>query len=260
MIHPTAIIDELAIISKGVKIGPFSIIGPQVLLEENVEIKSHVVIEGDTIIGKNTVIYPFSSIGQPPQILKPVGNNSKVIIGDFNTIREYVTIQAGSESAGGITSIGNRCLFMVGAHVGHDCKIGNNVILANYSSIGGHVEIGDYSIIGGLAGVHQYVRIGAHAMVGGVSAVVRDVIPFGLASNDRANLEGINLTGIKRRGFDREEALDAVKAIKEIFDNEGVLVDRIKTVAQKYKNNSIVAQIIQFLVQDSSRAFCGIKK
>jgi UDP-N-acetylglucosamine acyltransferase len=259
-IHDTSIISSSAVIGRDVKIGPFCIIGDEVILEEGVELKSHVVIEARTTIGSNTVIYPFASIGQPPQILKYEGERSKTIIGSNNTIREYVTIQAGSKDGGMLTSVGDNCLFMVGAHVAHDCILGNNIILANYVSLAGHVEVGDYVVIGGLSAVHQYARIGKHAMIGGMSALARDLIPFGVATNERAYLEGLNLIGMKRRGFDRQESLDAIKAIDEIFIGEGVLSDRIMNLSDKYKNNSIVEEIIEFLQYDSSRSFCAPKK
>lgn len=259
-IHPTSIIHPRTSLGLGVNIGPFCIVGPDVKLGDNVELKSHIVIEGITTIGDNTIIYPFASLGQAPQILKYEGEKSEVIIGKNNIIREYVTIQAGSKGGGMVTMLGDNCLLMVGAHIGHDCKIGNNVVLANYASIAGHVEVGDYTIIGGLAAVHQYVRIGPHAMIGGVSALVRDLIPFVLASGDRAALEGINLVGLKRRGFDSQESLDAIKAVDEIFKDNGILVEKIEEVLKKYQNNSIVKQIVLFLKQDTSRAFCGFRK
>lgn len=259
-IHTTSIISPSASIGKNVKIGPFCVVGSDVILENDIELKSHVVIEGITTIGSGTVIYPFASLGQSPQILKYEGERSTVVIGQNNVIREYVTIQAGSKDGGMVTKIGNNCLLMVGTHVGHDCKVGNNVIFANYASLAGHVEVGDYTIIGGLAAVHQYVRVGEHAMIGGVSAVVRDVIPFGLVSNDRATLGGINLIGMKRRGFDKQEILEASKAVDEIFIDEGIFMDRVDKVLNKYKGNSIVEQIVEFLRKDSSRAFCAPKK
>lgn len=259
-IHPTAIIDPKAMIGQNVKIGPFCIIGPDVVLGDNTELKSHVVIEGKTTIGCNNVIYPFASIGQPPQIIKYEGENSEVIIGDNNIIREYVTVQAGSKGGGMVTSVGNHCLFMVGVHIGHDCIINNNVIFANYVSLGGHVKVGDYAIIGGLSAVQQFVRIGEHSMVGGLSGVARDLIPFGLASNERAFLDGINLVGMKRRGFNQQQTLDAVKAVDEIFIGDGIFANRIESVLQKYKGNSIVEQIIDFLKQDNNRAFCQPKQ
>jgi len=260
VIHTTAIVSHSASIGQNVKIGPFCLVGPDVILGDGVELKSHVVIEGKTTIGDDTVIYPFASIGQPPQILKYEGEKSETIIGNNNTIREYVTIQAGSRDGGMLTSVGDNCLFMVGAHVAHDCKLGNNIILANYVSLAGHVEVDDYVVIGGLSAIHQYVRIGTHAMIGGLSALVRDLIPFGLASSDRASLEGLNLVGMKRRGFNQQDTLDSVKAIDEIFIGEGTFADRISKISNKYKDNSIVKEIIQFLKEDNSRAFCTPKK
>jgi len=260
VIHATAIVSHSASIGQNVKIGPFCLVGPDVILGDGVELKSHVVIEGKTTIGDDTVIYPFASIGQPPQILKYEGEKSETIIGNNNTIREYVTIQAGSRDGGMLTSVGDNCLFMVGAHVAHDCKLGNNIILANYVSLAGHVEVDDYVVIGGLSAIHQYVRIGTHAMIGGLSALVRDLIPFGLASSDRASLEGLNLVGMKRRGFNQQDTLDSVKAIDEIFIGEGTFADRISKISNKYKDNSIVKEIIQFLKEDNSRAFCTPKK
>ncbi len=255
-IHATAIVDPQAIIGRDVKIGPFCIVGPEVILGDNTELKSHVVIEGKTRIGNNNTIYPFASIGQPPQIIKYEGEKSEVVIGNDNIIREYVTIQAGSKGGGMVTTIGNNGLFMVGVHIGHDCRVGNNVIFANYVSLGGHVIVGDYAIIGGLSAVLQFVRIGEHSMIGGISAVVRDLIPFGLASSERAALEGINLVGMKRRGFDQQETLEATRAVEEIFVGEGIFADRIHLVSKKYKGNSIVAQIVEFLQQDTTKAFC----
>lgn len=259
-IHPTSIIAESAKLGKNVKVGPYCIIGPEVVLHDNVELKSHVVIEGITEIGESTVIYPFASIGQPPQILKYNNERSNTIIGSNNTIREYVTVQAGSQGGGMITSIGNNNLFMVGVHIGHDCKIGNNVVFANYVSLAGHIEVEDYVIIGGLSAVHQYARIGKHSMIGGLSPVGTDVIPFGLASGKRAVLEGLNLVGMNRKGFDKAESLNALKIVQEIFLGEGNFTDRIKQAQEKYKNNSIVMQIIDFLEQGSNRSFCSFEK
>ncbi|WP_410525920.1 acyl-ACP--UDP-N-acetylglucosamine O-acyltransferase [Rickettsia endosymbiont of Lasioglossum villosulum] len=258
--HPTSIIAEGAKLGKNVKVGPYCIIGPEVILHDNVELKSHVVIEGITEIGESTVIYPFASIGQPPQILKYNNELSNTIIGSNNIIREYVTVQAGSQGGGMITSIGNNNLFMVGVHIGHDCKIGNNVVFANYVSLAGHIEVEDYVIIGGLSAVHQYARIGKYAMIGGLSPVGADVIPFGLASGKRAVLEGLNLIGMNRKEFDKAESLNALKIVQEIFLGEGNFADRIKQAQEKYKNNSIVMQIIDFLEQGSNRSFCSFEK
>ncbi|WP_316354785.1 acyl-ACP--UDP-N-acetylglucosamine O-acyltransferase [Candidatus Trichorickettsia mobilis] len=256
MIHQSAIIHPTASIGQNVKIGAFCLIGSDVLLGDNVELKSHVIIEGKTTIGNNTVIYPFASIGHAPQDLKYQGESSEIIIGQNNIIREYVTIQPGTKGGGMITMIGDHNLFMVGVHIAHDCKIGSNVILANYVSLAGHVQVYDYAIIGGLSAVLQYVRIGQHAMIGGMSAIDKDIIPFGLAKNERAVLEGLNLVGMKRRGFDKQETLDSVKAIEELFADHGIFADRVNQISQSYKGNTIVEQIINFIRQDNMRAFC----
>jgi UDP-N-acetylglucosamine acyltransferase len=259
-IHASSIVSPSASIGDGVKIGPFCTVGPDVILEDNVELKSHVVIEGRTKIGAGTVIYPFASIGQPPQILKYKGEKSEVSIGKNNTIREYVTIQAGSADGGMLTKIGDGSLFMVGVHIGHDCMVGNNVVFANYVSLAGHVTVDDFAVIGGLAAVHQYVRIGAYSMIGGLSAVVRDLIPFGMASSDRAHLEGINLIGMKRRNFSSADITNTKKAVEMLFADSGLMVDRIQKVSKEFSGNKAVEQILNFMHQDSTRSFCQFKR
>lgn len=259
-IHPSAIISPSAKIGHNVKIGPYCIVGETVVLDDNVELQSHVVVEGDTFVGEGTKIFPFASIGQYPQILKYNGEKGKVIIGKRNRIREYVTIQAGSVDGGLITKLGDNNLLMVGVHIAHDCIVGNHTVLANYVSLAGHVEVGDFAVIGGLSAVHQFTRVGAYSMVGGVSGLVRDLIPFGTAHSDRAHLEGVNLTGMKRRGFDNETALDSKKAVDELFSGEGLIADRIARVKKEYAGNKIVEQIVEFMSKDTARHFCGPKK
>lgn len=262
MIHQSSIISSKAQIGNNVKIGPYCTISDDVVLGNDVELKSHVVIEGKTSIGDGTIIYPFASIGQPPQVVKYSGEKSKVIIGKNNKIREYVTIQSGTLDGGMLTSMGDNCLLMVGVHIAHDCRVGNNVIFANYVSLAGHVSVGDFAIIGGLSAVQQFCRIGEHAMIGGVSAVVKDLIPFGLAVSDRAHLEGLNLVGMNRRGFDKAKSLEASKIIKEIFSNNigDVFNDKIQQAQRDYKDNEIIQQIILFLQEDKNKSFCGLKK
>lgn len=259
-IHPSAIVSESAKIGKNVKIGPFSIVGQDVILEDNVELKSHVVIEGRTKVGEGTVIYPFASIGQIPQILKYDGDNAEVVIGKYNRIREYVTIQSGINSFGGVTRIGDNNLLMVGVHIAHDCILGDNIVIANYASLAGHVEVGDYVVIGGLAAVHQFTRIGAHSMIGGLSGLARDLIPFGTAVSDRAYLDGVNLVGMKRHGFENSEALAAKKAVDALFSSDDVMGVRIAKIKEEFGNNKIVAQVLDFITKDSNRSFCAPKK
>ena len=243
MIHKSAIVSKSAKIGTNVRIGPFCIIGDKVVIGNNVEIKSHVVIEGRVTIGEGTIIYPFASLSYP-QTLKYQGEDSEIIIGKNNTIREYVTIQHGTQDGSMCTIIGDNCLFMVGVHIAHNCTVGNNVIFANYVSLAGHVEVGDFAIIGGLSAVQQFVRVGPHTMIGGVSAVVRDLVPYGLATSDRAHLEGLNLVGMNRRGFDKKQSLEATKVIKEIFDekSKNVFTKRIEIAKENYPQNKIVQE------------------
>lgn len=260
MIHPNAIVSPRAVIGKNVKIGPYCVIGDKVIIADNVELKSHVVMEGRVAIGEGTVVYPFASFCYP-QTLKYKGEDSKIIIGKNNTIREYVTIQHGTKEGSMVTQIGDNCLFMVGVHIAHNCIIGNNCIFANYVSLAGHVQVDDFATIGGLAAVQQFVRIGAHTMVGGLSAVVRDLIPYGLATSDRAHLEGLNLVGMNRRGFNKEQSIEASKVIREIFDETSgeVFNSRIKNAKAKYPDNRILQEITDFLLTDKNRSFCGFK-
>lgn len=259
MIHKSAIISDKAKIGKNVKIGPFCVIGDDVSIGDETELKSHVVIDGITTIGKNNVIFPFASIGHRPQDLKYKGEKSKVIIGDNNAIREYVTIQPGTQDDRMETRVGSNNLLMVGVHIAHDCIVGNNVIMANYVSLGGHVTVGDYAILGGLSGVLQRVKIGKHAVLGGLSGLMNDLIPYGLASSERATLEGVNLVGMNRRGIDNKDALDAKNAVTEIFQTSSVLANNIQIVKNKYKDNQIVQDIINFLADQAKNGFCKFK-
>ena len=205
MIHKTAIVDPKAKISANVNIGPYSIIGPNVEIGEDTDINSHVSIAGYTKIGKKNKIYPFASIGNNPQDLKYKGEKSSLEIGSGNTIREYVSINPGTDGGGGLTKIGNNCLFMVSSHVAHDCVIGDNVVAVNNVAIGGHVQIDDNAIIGGNSAIHQYIRIGKFAMIGGICAVIRDVIPYGLVHGNRSVLQGINLIGLRRNNISNQD-------------------------------------------------------
>ena len=258
MIHITAIVGANVKLGKNVEIGPYCIIGDGAVIGDNVHFRSHVVTEGRVTIGEGTKIYPFASLSYP-QTLKYNGEDSEIIIGKHNTIREYVTIQHGTSEGTMATIIGDNCLFMVGVHIAHNCVVGNNVIFANYVSLAGHVEVGDFAIIGGLSAVQQFCRIGPHTMIGGVSAVVRDLIPYGLATSDRAHLEGLNLVGMNRRGFDKAQSIEASKVIKEIFsdDSEHVFNQRIELAKGKYPENKVIQEIVEFLQSDKSRTFCG---
>ena len=258
-IHHSAIVDKKAVIDSSVIIGPYCIIGPNVKIQKNTILKSNVIIEGYTEIGKNCSIYPFAVLGNPPQDLKYKGEMSKLIIGNNNVIREHATMNPGTEGGGLVTKIGNNCLIMIGAHIAHDCLLGNNIILANNASLAGHVQVDDFAILGGLSGVHQFVRIGSHAMVGGLSALESDVIPYGSVIGNRAYLSGLNIIGLKRRGFTREVIHDLRKAYRLLFAPEGTIQERIKDVSDEFKNNEPVMDIVKFIEGSASRAICQPK-
>ncbi len=255
-IHPTAIIDPNAEIGAGVKVGPYSIVGAGVKLGDGVELMSHVVVAGTTSVGAGTRIFPFSSIGHQPQDLKFKGEASSLEIGERNVIREHVTMNPGTEGGGLLTRTGNDCLFMVGAHVAHDCRIGNNVILVNNATMAGHVTVEDWAIVGGLSAVHQFVRIGKHAMIGGMSGVEHDVIPYGTVTGNRAKLEGLNIVGLKRRGFSRDMIHEIRKAYRMIFAEEGTMAERLQDVIEDFSENEPVMEIVNFIQSDSSRRIC----
>jgi UDP-N-acetylglucosamine acyltransferase len=255
-VHPTAIVEPGAILGTGVRIGPFCVVGPDVTLGDGVELVSHVAVAGVTTIGEGAKIWPFASIGHQPQDLKFRGERTELIIGARNMIREHVTMNPGTEGGGGVTRIGDGGLYMVGVHVGHDCKIGNNVVLANNATLAGHVQVGDQVIIGGLSAVHQFCRIGRGAMVGGVTGVERDVIPYGSVLGARAYLGGLNLIGLKRRNVPREVIHCVRAAFREIFHGEGSLAVRAAAAGEKYADNPVVREIADFIAADSSRSFC----
>lgn len=252
-IHPSAIVDPLATLADSVHVGPFCSIGPNVVLEANVHLHSHVVIDGRTKIGEGSEIFPFASIGMAPQDLKYRGEESFLEIGKRNKIREYVTMNPGTEGGGLLTRVGDDCLFMVGAHVAHDCLVGNNVILANNATLAGHVTVGDFAIIGGLSAVHQFVRIGPHTMIGGMSGVENDVIPYGSVMGDRASLCGLNVVGLKRRGFDKETIHRMRSAYRMLFADEGTIKERVADVAEIFGTDEAVKQIVDFVQAQSSR-------
>lgn len=256
-IHPTAIIGANVKLADGVTVGPYCVVDGDVSIGEGTKLVSHVSISGNTTIGKNCQIFPFSSLGHPPQDLKFKGEKSTLIIGDNCTIREHVTMNPGTEGGAMNTTVGNNCLFMVGAHVAHDCQVGNNVILANNATIAGHVEVGSHAIIGGLAAVHQFVRIGSHAIIGGMSGVEHDVIPYGSVLGERANLAGLNLVGMKRRGFDRDTIHALRNAYKLIFEeNRGTLAERASEAKQSYGAVGEVMEILSFMSDKGSRSLC----
>ena len=256
MINNSSVIDKKAKISKNVKIGPFCFVGPNVELAENVELVSNVHIEGNTKIGKGTRIFPFACIGTQPQDLKFKGEKNYLFIGENNLIREYVTINPGTEGGGSKTIIGNNCLFMISSHIAHDCKIGNNVIIANNVPLGGHVTIEDSVVIGGNSAVQQFTRIGRLAMIGGMTGVLKDVIPFGLSIGNRNFLQGINLIGLRRHKYENQKIMGLDKAYKEIFSSKNLHENLIK-INGEYKDNELVVEVIKFIEQDKKRPICS---
>ena len=255
MIHSSSVISKKAKIGNNVKIGPFCNIGDFVQLSDNVELISNVHIEGNTKIGKGTKIFPFACIGTAPQDLKYNNEPNILLIGERNTIREYVTINPGTAGGGGQTIIGNDCLFMISSHVAHDCNVGNNVIIANNVPLGGHVTIEDSVVIGGNSAVQQFTRIGRLAMIGGMTGVLKDVIPFGLSIGNRNYLQGLNLIGLRRKNYENKKIMDLDKAYKELFSSKK-LHENLSKINDQFKDNELVEEVINFIARDKKRPIC----
>lgn len=259
-IHSTAIIEDGAKIGQNVEIGAFCFVGRDVTLADGVSLRSHVHIEGLTTVGEGTRIFPFASIGTPPQDLKYAGEKSTLIIGKNNVIREHVTMNPGTQHGAMETIVGDNCLFMMASHVAHDCVVGNNVIMANNATLAGHVVVGDFAVLGGLSAVHQFVRIGAHAIIGGMSGVENDVIPYGRVKGDRAFLAGLNLVGLERRGFSKDEVRTLQRAFNQLFGDEGTLDQRIDMVSSDFAEDDLVMSIVQFAREKTRFPLCQPRK
>ena len=255
MIHSSSVVDKKAKIGNNVKVGPFCYIGPNVELQQDVELISNVHIEGNTKIGKGTKIFPFASIGTMPQDLKFKGESNSVLIGENNMIREYVTINPGTEGGGGKTIVGNNCLFMISSHIAHDCKVGNNVVIANNVPLGGHVTLEDSVVIGGNSAVQQFTRIGRLAMIGGMTGVLKDVIPFGLSFGNRNYLQGINLIGLRRKKYENKKILELDNAYKKIFSSEK-FHENLAKINGEFKDNDLIREVIDFIAKDKKRPIC----
>ncbi len=256
-IHPTAIIAPSVKLAADVSVGPYCVLDGEVSIGEGTQLVSHVVIGGHTAIGKNNRIFPFASLGHAPQDLKFKGEESRLTIGNNNVIREYVTMNPGTEGGGLLTSVGDHCLFMVSTHVAHDCRVGDHVIMANNATLGGHVHVGDHAILGGMSAVHQFVRIGPYAIIGGMSGVEHDVIPYGSVMGERANLAGLNLVGLKRGGFDRDTIHALRNAYKMLFEEEsGTLAERVENVRREYGSVPEVTHMLTFMDDKGSRSLC----
>ena len=258
MIHDTAIIGKDVKIDEDVNIGPFVIIEGNVTIGRGTKIYPSSYISGNTVIGNDNIIHSFCSIGSIPQDLKYHGEQSFLKIGNSNTFREHSTVNIGTESGGLNTTIGSNSLFMTGSHIAHDCIVGNNVIMANQATLGGHVNIEDNAVIGGLSAIHQFCRIGELSMIGGMSAVENDVFPFSLAIGNRAKINGLNLIGLKRAGYDKADINDLNRAVKDIFSSSESIQQRINSI--EGKNNPLINKIIDFIKADSSRGLCRYEK
>jgi len=255
-IHPTALVASGAELGADVEIGPFCTVGPKVRLGDGVRLISHVVIDGATSIGGATTVYPFALLGAPPQHLAHKGEDTRLEIGERNTIREHVTMHTGTVGGGGLTKVGSDSLYMVGSHVAHDCMVGDKVTFANNATVGGHVQIGDFVFMGGLCAVHQFTRIGRYAFVGGGGVVTKDVIPYGSVWGNHAHLEGLNLVGLKRRGFSRE-AINALRAAYRLmFADEGTFQERLDDVVEIHAGNAEVMEIVDFIRAEANRPLC----
>jgi len=255
MIHQTATIDSKAKLHSNVKVGPYSVIGANVEIDENTEIQSHVSVVGNTKIGKNNKVYPFASIGNDPQDLKFQGEETKLEIGSNNKIREYVTINPGTNGGGGLTKVGNNCLFMVSSHIAHDCYVGDNVILANNVPLGGHAHIENDVIIGGNSAVQQFTRVGRSAMIGGMCGVVRDIIPYAIVHGNRSILQGLNLIGLRRKNIPNRDIKILSDAYKEIFKNEN-LTENLNNLSNELRQHELVSEIVGFIEKDKKRPIC----
>lgn len=255
-IHPTALVDPKADVAPNAKVGPYCVVGPNVVLGEGVVLHSHVVVEGRTSVGARTEIYPFASIGHQPQDLKYKGEPSTLEIGTDNLIREHVTMNPGTEGGGMVTRVGNHCAFLTASHVGHDSIVGNHVVFSNNVMLAGHCKIDDYVIFGGGAALHQFGRVGKHAFIGGMSAVENDVIPYGLVIGNRAHLVGLNLVGLRRRGFTRDQMQSMREAYNLLFAEGGTLRDRVEAVAGRFAGKPEVMEIVDFIRAEADRAIC----
>ncbi|HSZ50758.1 MAG TPA: acyl-ACP--UDP-N-acetylglucosamine O-acyltransferase [Caulobacteraceae bacterium] len=259
-IHATAIVDRAANLGPDVEIGPYCIVGAGVTVGARTRLQSHVVLEGDTRVGEDCVLHPFVNLGGPPQSKGYRGEPTRLVLGDRNVLREHVTMHRGTANGRGVTSIGSDGFFMAGVHIGHDCVVGEQVTMANTATLGGHVVVEDFVGIGGLAAAHQFTRIGRHAFVGGMAGVNNDVIPFGNVWGNHAHLEGLNLVGLKRRGFPREVINTLRGAYRMLFAEEGTFQERLEDTATAYAQAPEVMEIIAFIRADANRPLTTPKR
>jgi UDP-N-acetylglucosamine acyltransferase len=259
-IDTTARIEAGATIGRDVSIGPYSVIGSQVVIGDECRLASHVHIAGNTTIGQRTAIHPFASLGTPPQSVKYRGGATRLVVGADCDIRESVTMNTGTEDDRGVTEVGDRCLLMVGSHVGHDCKVGSDVTFANNVVLGGHVTVGDFVFLGGQAAVRQFVRIGEGAMVTGMSGVRADVIPFGLVQGALADLVGLNVVGMRRRGWTKSDIHRLRKAYEMLFFGPGTFRERVDEVAARSGDDPLIAEVIVFIRSGSRPLTLAVRR
>jgi UDP-N-acetylglucosamine acyltransferase len=254
-IHPTAIVHGDAKLGRGVQIGPYCVLGPQVVIGDRCRLESHVVIDRDTELGPENRISPMASVGGPPQDLKYAGESTRLIVGARNTIREFVTLNRGTAGGGGVTRIGDENLFMAYAHVGHDCQIGNRIIFANSATLAGHVEVGDDATVGAHSGVHQFCRVARNAFIGGYSVVTQDALPWVMTVGNRAKSFGLNVVGLKRRGVAPETMKALKRAYKILFLSKLRLEEALETAERELDQDEEVRYFIEF-VRSSKRGVC----
>ncbi len=253
VIHATALVEDGAVIGENVQIGPYCVIGPDTRLHDGVKLHAHVVIAGNTEVGEDTEVFPFVSLGHPPQHLSQMDPDTRLVIGKKNVIRESVTMNPGTKSGAGLTTVGDGGYFMANSHVAHDCRVGDYVVFANCATLAGHVHVDDHVIVGGLAAIHQHVRVGKHAIIGGMTGVEFDVIPYGSIMGNRAYLAGLNLIGLKRRGYTRSQIHDLRNAYRLLFAEEGTFQERLVDVAELFASNEEAMEIVNFVRADSAR-------
>ena len=255
-VHPSSVVHPKAQLAEGVVIGPFCTVGPDVNLGARTKLSSHVVVDGVTTLGEDNQVYPFAMLGGPPQHTAYKGEPTQLVIGDRNVIREHATMNTGTVGGGGVTKVGSDGFYMIESHVGHDCVLGDQVILTKQATLGGHCEIADFVIVGGLAAVHQRTRVGRHAMIGGLAAVVKDVIPYGSVWGNHARLHGLNLVGLKRKGYGKDQVRRLLAAFRDLFEGEGVFAERLDRVEAAYADLPEIMEIVAFIRDGAKRPLC----
>lgn len=256
-IHPTALVEPGAVLHVGVRVGPFCHVGPSAEIGAGTELMSHASVLGNTKLGENCILYPYAVLGCGPQVIGVRETaDSRLEIGAGCVFREYATAHSGLPKFGGITKIGVSCYIMIGAHIAHDCRIGNNVVMANNVSLAGHIEVGDHVWFGGLAAVHQFTRIGRNAFIGGGAIVVEDVIPFGSVVGNHAKLAGLNVVGLKRRGFTKSDLQEVRAAYRAVFEGDGLFRDRLAAAAETFAQQPLAMELIGFIQQGGDRPIC----